>query len=310
MPLLTLAQNLEIPVKDFAGGMAAGFFGESSGFEACMATGSDLEKDVGGLLSDLKHHKLGPAAEDLSAIFGDIKHSLDACKDAGHSLTEIADALKDIHSVQDMLFHIKADILQWDAVMLDELEHAAKVCSFKQPDAHECGRLIGKGSRQLIIGDSPKFILGEEKMNVKFLEGMLTALLGKTSDIKVCVGHTGDMAEHAKKVIVDLKARKLEKVFEDIAGLLTASKSAVVDCKEASKALEPFLHIMDGVTKKGDLYRKIKHNALNNDAEVLDQIQDMFSSCTFKKPNAEKCGGDIGTIERLFLIGNVTEVLV
>lgn len=49
---------------------------------------------------------------------------------------------------------------------------------------------------------------------------------------------------------------------------------------------------------------KIKKNALDNDAEVLDRVGDMFSSCTFKKPSAEHCGDDMGTIVKLFAIGS------
>jgi len=260
-----------------------------------------VTKDVGGLVSDLKKRKFGPAAGELSAVFGDIKHSLEECKSAGHDVTELTAALKDVHSVQDMLFHIKADILKWDRVMLDELGHAGQVCTFQSPDGHECGKTIGKGSRHLLIGDSPKSILGDEKINTSFLHGMLTALLGENTEVKHCVGDLGVTAGHAKDAIGHLKKRELEKVFKDFGGLMDSTKIALADCKAVKNALEPFLHITT---------KQMRKNALDNDKQVLDEVQNMFSSCTYVKPNGEKCGADIGTIVRLFLVGSTSDVIV
>jgi len=257
-------------------------------------------------VSDIKHRDVNATLTDISELLSDVSASLQTCKAASENLKPVVDAIKDIHSMQDAMAHMKKNILRWDAEMLSELEKAAQFCTFQSPNGHKCGQMIGKGTRQLIVGDSPEFAaLGQMGGKKDFIKGFLQALSVNPEDVQECVVDESRVVGDAKKAITDLKNHNFEAFIADTGALLLHLKDSFGDCKTAIKDLDVYRHIMDDVHSKSDMYNKIKKNALDNDEKVMDLVGDMGSSCTFKKPSGLQCGSDLGTIVRLFLIGSV-----
>lgn len=294
-------ENVAIPGKAFAGGIASGFFGEHSGFNTCLVSGMSLGSDLGKLVSHIKQRDLNKTLSDIEHIFNDVKSALKDCKGAVSNLAPIIDAYKHVRSVQDLLHKMKANVLQWDEVMLGELEQAAQFCTFQAPSANKCGAVIGKGLRQLVIGDNPQLEL-EAPKKAEFMKGLVKGLLGDSTDIKDCTDDGTVVLTAAFSMIKDIKQRKLEEFVKDAATLMQTLKPFLLSCKDAKDDFKPFLDIMKDVKTKADLYNKIKRNALDNDEQVLDEVGNMLYSCTYKRPDGGKCGHSLGRVMRLFMI--------
>jgi len=314
LPALVSAQSVntgtQVPGQEFGEGFISGFFGDESTFADCLSDVASMSQEFSSVVVDLKARNFSGAVGEVVGMFGDVQISLVECKAVGAAAQDILVALKDVRSVKDLLHRMKINILHWDDKMLDELERAAKVCTFQAPNAAECGRLIGTGARQLVIGDDPVSMLGHPRNKLAFVQGLLTALIGDTVDIKACAQGVSGFEGQVKKTLSDIKAHDVGAAIDDMTNMVANVSVVIRDCKGAAQDLAPYLHILDDVHSNGDLYQKIKRHALDNDVEVLDRIEDMFSSCTFVRPNARTCGEDMGTIVRLFVIGSSADVVV
>lgn len=74
-------------------------------------------------------------------------------------------------------------------------------------------------------------------------------------------------------------------------------------CRDAIGDLKPFLSILKGVRGPMGVLDNVKDNFLEADAEIFELMSDMGKYCTFRQPNAGKCGFRIGAITRDILVG-------
>merc|ERR1711916_394139 len=141
------------------------------------------------------------------------------------------------------------------------------------------------------------------------IEGFLEGFIGKADHVKACISDSVKTGEAAMKFISDIKAHKFNATISDVQELIADATEDLASCKDAPKDLAPLLHAFKDVHSIKDFMNKLKTNFLAHDKEILDIVDDMIQVCTFGKPDAHKCGSDLGHQARSIIIGDQVDVL-
>jgi hypothetical protein len=139
--------------KIFLAGFFEGFLGEAEHIKACVAEFERNGKDVHKFLKDLKSKEFSHAVADLGLIVMDAMKEKKACTGVGKDLEPLMAALKDVHSIKDLMSKLKENFLAHDRKLLDLFEDMLEVCTFGAPDAKKCGRDAGEQLHKLVLGD-------------------------------------------------------------------------------------------------------------------------------------------------------------
>merc|ERR1711907_222335 len=115
-------------------------------------------------------------------------------------------------------------------------------------------------------------------------------------------------AEDVQHLVADLKSRDLNKTIADAEALFTDAMADVKACKDVGKDLAGLMAAFKDVHSIKDLMNALKEHFLAHDKEVLDLLEDMVETCTFKSPDAHKCGEDAGKQVRSILVGDTVLV--
>ena len=67
---------------------------------------------------------------------------------------------------------------------------------------------------------------------------------------------------------------------------------------------------MLSIFKGGHVGRNLKKNLLETDADIMHQVEGLGKYCTFREPNAGKCGYRLGRITRDILAGHEADIMV
>merc|ERR1712224_399702 len=124
---------------------------------------------------------------DVEKLVTDAIADVQACRDIGKDLKPFMDAFKGVGSIKELAEKIKENFLAHDRKILDLLEDELEVCTFGSPDAHKCGKDVGKQMRSLIIGDTKVSAQLQDHGKV-FLSGLLEGFIGDSKHIEACIG--------------------------------------------------------------------------------------------------------------------------
>jgi len=139
--------------KIFMEGFIEGFIGKAEHIKACIAQSVKTEKAGVKFITDIKARKFNRTISDVQALIGDVTADLSTCKGAVQDLGPILAAFKGVHNIKDFMNKIKQNFLAHDKEFLDILDDMIEVCTFGAPDAHKCGKDLGRQSRIFVIGD-------------------------------------------------------------------------------------------------------------------------------------------------------------
>jgi len=140
----------------FMAGFIEGFIGKAEHIKACMAQSVKTEQTLVKLVSHIMKYKfkhIKTTIGDIQALIADAAEDLSTCKGAGKELAPLFAAFKGVHSIKDLAKKLENNFLAHDKQILDILENEFKVCTFGAPDAHKCGKDLGRQTRSLVIGD-------------------------------------------------------------------------------------------------------------------------------------------------------------
>merc|ERR1712137_1040995 len=181
-----------------------------------------------------------------------------------------------------------------DDDILGFMEDMGKSCTFKSPDGNKCGYDLGSIVRKTLVADYTieMQLLGEEH--------------GK--DYKVCAGDAGAVINGTKHLMAVVRHFKLDDAAAAVSEILDATPVALRSCKVAAKDLKEFTAIMKGVDGPGDLYKHIRANILAHDDVMVDALENMAKVCTFKAPDGNVCGYDLGKIIRALIVSETVLV--
>lgn len=265
---------------EFLDGFHLGFFGNNSRLNICRSDGAAVSKGAGNLLTDIKARDFTQFPMDLQAIFSD-------CKTDPKDLRPMLDAYKDSHDVMK-------------ARRLDELIQAVDFCASRNMDSHQCGRLIGEGSRQLVLGDEAMRFFAEVDEK-SFLGAFSTALFGKKAGY--CARYATQCLAAAKNLIFSFISHGVIKTLKNTVVVMQTCAPAILDCNVAKKDLTPYFEISNDVKTRGDMLAMVLANYMTNMRAVHGNFKNATQSCTFNKPDGALCGTCIGTLIRVALIG-------
>merc|ERR1712227_479870 len=129
-------------------------------------------------------------------------------------------------------------------------------------------------------------------------------LLGKTGakDYKACAGDAGAVVNGTKHLFSLFGHLKVNSVVDALSEILTAMPAAIRSCKVAAGDLGEFTRIMHGVSSPADIYHNVKQNILEHDEEIINTVENMGKVCTFRAPDANHCGYDLGHILREVMV--------
>lgn len=240
-------------------------------------------------------------------LVADTMVDLKACKSVGKDLAPFMAAFKGVHSIKDLMKKLEDNFLAHDKEILDLVEDMLEVCTFDSPDAHKCGEDAGKQVHALVIGDKHLSVEVEDHGKV-FMAGFLEGFLGDAKHIKACISDSMKVAEDFEHLVGDLKARNWNKTVADVEAIFTDVMDDVNVCKKIGKDLEGLMAAFKDVHSIKDLMQSLKEHFLAHDREVLDLLEDMVEVCTFKSPDAHKCGADAGKQVRSILVGDTVVV--
>lgn len=285
----------------FVSGFAEGLLGDSTEVQAC---GHDLHGVAGAgmhLVEDLAKRNVTKIVGDIESLLRAFQGSMHDCKAAAGELKPFLHIMDGVHNPGDLYHKLKENFLHNDEDVIDAFEGAGKYCTFAEPNGHKCGLSLGRPIRIILIGE-PAFQLDARGPGA-FVEGFAQGLFGENPEVGECVQDAKGVAGAGAHLVGDLKARNISKVVVDFGDLLHAFQGSIRDCKAASAAFTPFLHILDGVKTPADLYHKMKANFLQYDEDVIDAFEGAGKYCTFAEPNGHKCGESLGRPMRIILIG-------
>lgn len=292
--------------SEMMNGLLKGLLGNDKHYKACAGDFGPILNSTKHLVSHIKAKDFDDATKDVAAIITAVPPALSDCKDMVGDLKEFTQIFNDAHSPQDIAKNIKKNFLANDEDVINHIEDMASVCTFKAPDGKKCGYDLGTIIRDILIVEEAHLFV--EKHQGSLFSGLLKGLLGNTKDYKACAGDLGAVMNSTKHVIADLRKRKIGPALEDLSQLISSVSPAAASCKVAANDLLVFTEIMKGAKTPADVYQKIKRNMLNHDEEIVNAVEDMAKVCTFRAPDGNKCGYDLGSIVRKMLVSEEAQL--
>jgi len=209
-----------------------------------------------------------------------------------------------VRSPGDLYQKIKRNALDGDENIVDAFEGAGKYCTFRHPDGHKCGKSLGHPVRVLLLGED-KSLATELRVQGSgaFFEGFAEGLIGDADGVKHCSKDLSTVGQAGMSLVNHALNHNVNKTVVDLQRVILAFQSSIADCKSAASELKPFLSVMHGVRSPGDLYQKIKRNALDGDENIVDAFEGAGKYCTFRHPDGHKCGKSLGHPVRVLLLG-------
>jgi len=226
---------------------------------------------------------------------------------ARHQLADESEA----KNPADVYQKIRQNLLAHDAQILAFMEDMGKSCTFKAPDGNKCGYDLGSIVRKtLVVDDTLEMQLFVENHQGSMLSGLLKGLLGKEhgKDYKACAVDAGAVVNGTKHLMAVVRHFKLDDAAVAVSEILDATPAALRSCKVAANDLKEFTAIMKGIGGPGDLYKHIRANILAHDDVMMDALENMAKVCTFKAPDGNACGYDLGKIVRALIVSDTVLV--
>lgn len=279
-------------------GLLKGLLGNTKDYKACAGDLGDVMNSTKHVITDLRKRKFGPALQDISKMIASVSPAVATCKVAAGDLMEFTEIFKGAKSPADVYQKIKHNMLNHDEEIVDAVEDITKVCTFRAPDGNKCGYDLGSIVRKLLVSEEAQLFV--QKHQGSLFSGLMRGLLGKTgaADYKSCAEDAGAVINGTKHLFSLLGHLHVKEVAEALSEILTAMPSAIESCKVAAGDLKDFTTIMHGAKSPADIYQKVKQNLLEHDEDILNTIGNMGTVCTFRAPNANRCGYDLGHILR------------
>jgi len=295
----------------FVSGFAEGLLGANSTVDDC---GSGFHKvAIDGMMAaqDMSSGNVSKAFDDIGDLLMTFRSSISDCKAAAHEMKQFLMVLDGVHEPGDLYTKIKTNYIDNDEEILNAFEGAGRYCTFAEPDGHKCGMSLGRPLRLMLLGETAILELGADGV-APFFAGFADGLMGGEADgVKHCAKDLDEVADSGISLANAVLQDDVNKTVVALQSVLLAFRGSVVDCKDAAGELKPFLSVLSGVRSPGDLYQKLKQNALDGDESIIGAFEGAGKYCTFKEPNGRECGKSIGSPVRLLLLGpNSTSVVV
>jgi len=137
----------------------------------------------------------------------------------------------------------------------------------------------------------------------EFLGGFAGGFLGDSSHIQACAGDGGQATKHMMKFVGDWKSKNINKTADDLQAIITDVQHMFLDCSQAGKDFAPIVQAYSDCRSAKDVLAKLKHNLLDNDESILEELSKAAKHCSFRDPDGHKCGHALGETTRHFVIG-------
>jgi hypothetical protein len=138
----------------------------------------------------------------------------------------------------------------------------------------------------------------------EFLSGFAGGFLGDASHIEACAGDGGQAGKHMMKFVGDWKSKNINKTADDLQAIISDVQHMFLDCSKAGKDFAPIVRAYSDCRSAGDVLSKLKHNLLDNDENMLEELSKAAKHCSFRDPDGHKCGHALGVTTRHFVIGS------
>merc|ERR1712232_92352 len=283
-------------------GLLKGLLGSTKDYKACAGDLGDVMNSTKHVITDVRKRKVGPALEDLSQLIASVSPAVASCKVAATDLLVFTEVLKGAKTPADVYKKIKHNMLSHDEEIVDTMEDMARVCTFRAPDGNKCGYDLGSLVRKVLVSEEAQ--LFAEKHKGSLFSGLMRGLLGNSGakDYRACAGNAGAVINGTKHLFSLFGHLKVNAVVDAVSEILSALPDAIRSCKVAAGDLKDFTSIMHGVTGPADIYQNVKKNILEHDEEIINTVENMGKVCTFRAPDGNQCGYDLGHILREVMV--------
>jgi len=142
-----------------------------------------------------------------------------------------------------------------------------------------------------------------------FLGGFASGFLGDSSHLEACATDGGHATKHMMKFVGDWKAKKVNQTADDLQAIISDVQHVFLDCSKAGKDFVPIVQAYSDCRSAKDVLVKLKHNFLDNDENMMEEMAKAAKHCSFRDPDGHKCGEAIGKTTRHFVLGESQQQL-
>jgi len=143
----------------------------------------------------------------------------------------------------------------------------------------------------------------------EFLGGFASGFLGDSSHLEACAGDGGQASKHMMKFVGDWKSKHVNQTADDLQAIISDVQHMFLDCSKAGKDFAPIVQAYSDCRSAGDVLVKLKHNFLDNDENMMEELAKAAKHCSFRDPDGHKCGVAIGKTTRHFVLGESQQQL-